>query len=174
MAQRNGHNRWDSPEDEKFQQKRKIRTGLSSGWRYSTFCKTQYSSGAQYGGIPNFVRCHLSVIHLLDRIAQLPTMTVEIDDEGKYGRSYYTDDPYAEKRVYTWHEGKYNVKALVEEVGEWNQMLAVMSGAINGHARNERVVHRHGVADLGVPRLLSTWSSRGSRTISTLSRFCKP
>ncbi|MGO8750603.1 MAG: hypothetical protein ACLQNE_32035 [Thermoguttaceae bacterium] len=128
---RNGHNRWDSPEDEKFQQKRKIRTGLSSGWRYSTFCKTQYSSGAQYGGIPNFVRCHLSVIHLLDRIAQLPTMTVEIDDEGKYGRSYYTDDPYAEKRVYTWHEGKYNVKALVEEVGEWNQMLAVMSGAIN-------------------------------------------
>ena len=58
-------------------------------------------------------------------------MKVEIDDEGKYGRSYYTDDPWAEKRVYTWHEGKYDVKALVEEVGEWNEMLAVTSGAIN-------------------------------------------
>ena len=47
-------------------------------------------------------------------------MKVEIDDEGKYGRSYYTDDPWAEERVYTWHDGKYDVKALVEEVGEWN------------------------------------------------------
>ena len=87
--------------------------------------------GAAVGGIPNFIRCHLCVIHLLDRIAELPTMKVEIDDEGKYGRSYYTDDPWAEKRVYTWHEGKYDVKALVEEVGEWNEMLAVTSGAIN-------------------------------------------
>ena len=125
---RNGHGRWDLPEEDKFQQKRKVKTGLGSGWRYSTFCKSQYAS--QYG-VPNFIRCHLCVIHLLDRIAQLPTMRVETDDEGKYGRSYYTDDPWAEKRVYTWHEGKYDVKALVEEVGEWNEMLAVTSGAIS-------------------------------------------
>ena len=121
--QRNGHGRWDNPEDEKFQQKRKIKTHLG-GWRYSSFCKTQYASDTNCGGIPNFIRCHLSVIHLLDRIGQLPTMKVEINDEGKYGRSYYTDDPWAEKRVYTWHDGKYDVKALVEEVGEWNEMSA--------------------------------------------------
>jgi len=124
----NGHKSWESPEDDKFEQKRKIKTGFSSGWRYSTFCKTQY--GCQYG-IPNFIRCHLSVIHLLDRIAALPTMKVEINDEGKYGRSYYTDDPWAEERVYTWHDGKYDVKALVEEVGEWNTMIAATFGAIN-------------------------------------------
>ena len=129
--QANGHSHWDDPEDEKFQETRKVRTGLGSGWSYSSFCKTQYSSGAQYGGIPNFIRCHLCVIHLLDRIAQLPTMKVETNDEGKYGRSYYTDDPWAEERVYTWHEGKYDVKALVEEVGEWNEMIATTSGAIN-------------------------------------------
>jgi hypothetical protein len=128
---RNGHKRWEFPEDEKFQEKRKVKTGLSSTWRYSTFCKTQYSSGLQYGGIPNFIRCHLCVIHLLDRIGQLPTMKVEMDDEGKYGRSYYTDDPWAEERVYTWHEGEYDVKALVQEVGEWNEMIAAMSGAMN-------------------------------------------
>ena len=127
-VQANGHDRWEHPDDEKFQQKRKVKTGLGSGWRYSTFCKTQYAS--QYG-IPNFIRCHLCVIHLLDRIAQLPTMKVEINDEGKYGRSYYTDDPWAEKRVYTWHDGKYDVKALVEEVGEWNSMIAAVSGAMN-------------------------------------------
>ncbi len=129
--QRNGHNRWELPEDEKFQEKRKIKTGLGSTWRYSSFCKTQYASSADCGGIPNFIRCHLSVIHLLDRIGQLPTMKVEIDDEGKYGRSYYTDDPWAKKRVYTWHDGKYDVKALVEEVGEWNEMIATTFGAIS-------------------------------------------
>lgn len=77
------------------------------------------------------MRCHLSVIHLLDRIGKLPTMKVEIDDEGKYGRSYYTDDPWAKERVYTWHEGKYDVKALVEEVGSWNEMIATTFGALN-------------------------------------------
>jgi hypothetical protein len=70
------------------------------------------------------------VIHLLDRIAELPTMKVEMDDEGHYGRSYYTDDPWAEERVYTWHDGKYDVKALVGEVGEWNEMTAAGFGAI--------------------------------------------
>ena len=83
------------------------------------------------GGIPNFIRCHLSVIHLLDRIGQLPGIKVDIDDEGKYGRSYYTDDPWAEKRVYTWHDGLYDVKALVQEVGSWNTMIAATFGAIN-------------------------------------------
>ena len=127
----NGHDRWAWPKDEKFQQMRKIRTGLGTGWRYGSFCKTQYSSDPQCGGIPNFVRCHLCVIHLLDRIAQLPGVKVETGDEGKYGRSYYTDDPWAAKRVYTWHDGKYDVKALVQEVGEWNEMIAATFGALN-------------------------------------------
>jgi hypothetical protein len=128
--QANGHARYENPE--KFQERRKIRTGLGSRWSYSTFCKTQYaSSPAEGGGIPNFVRCHLCVIHLLDRIAELPTMRVETNDEGKYGRSYYTDDPWAAERVYTWHEGKYDVRALVEEVGEWNEMIAATFGALN-------------------------------------------
>ena len=112
--ERNGHNRWEFPEDEKFQEKRKIKTRLGSGWRYSTSARLSMRANS---GIPNFVRCHLCVIHLLDRIAALPTMKVEIDDEGKYGRSYYTDDPWAEERVYTWHDGKYDVKALVRRSG---------------------------------------------------------
>lgn len=127
----NGHPRWEHEDDEKFQVKRQIKTGLGTGWRYSSFCKTQYASNADCGGIPNFVRCHLSVIHLLDRIGKLPTMKVQIDDEGKYGRSYYTDEPWAEKRVYTWHEGRYDVKALVEEVSSWNEMIAAQFGAVN-------------------------------------------
>ncbi len=124
----NGHDRWDHPDDKKFQGQRKIKTRLG-GWRWGGFCKTQYASDPECGGVPNFVRCHLCVIHLLDRIASLP-VKVCMDDEGKYGRSYYTDDPWAQKRVYTWHEGQYNVKALVQEVGEWNEMIATMFGAL--------------------------------------------
>jgi hypothetical protein len=129
--QANGHSRYENPDDEKFQEKRKVKTGLGSGWRYSSFCKTQFASSSDCGGIPNFIRCHLCVIHLLDRIGDLPTVKVETNDEGMYGRSYYTDDPYAAERVYTWHDGKYDVKALVQEVGEWNEMLAVQFGAMN-------------------------------------------
>lgn len=127
----NGHQPWTHPDH--FQGRRKIKTRLS-GWRYGTFCKTQYASDPKCGGVPNFIRCHLSVIHLLDRIGQLPTMKVETNDEGKYGRSYYTDDPWAKKRVYTWHDGNYNVKALIQEVGEWNEMIAATFGQLKDMA----------------------------------------
>ncbi len=126
----NGYRSWEHEDDEKFQEQRKIKTHLG-GWRYSSFCKTQYASNPQHGGVANFVRCHLCVVHLLDRIAALPTVKVQVDDEGKYGRSYYTDDPWAAERVYTWHDGLHDVKALVQEVGEWNEMIATRFGAIS-------------------------------------------
>ena len=58
-------NRWEHPDDEKFWQKRKIRTGLASTWQHSSFCTTR----ERHGG--------LCVIPLLDRIAKLPTMKVQ-------------------------------------------------------------------------------------------------
>jgi hypothetical protein len=121
---KNGHP-WKRPSE--FAEKRKIKT-RKPGWRFGTFCKTQYASEPAAGGIPNFIRCHLCAIHLLDRIAKLPTVKVDYNDEGKYGPSNYTDDPWAKNRVYTWHPGKYNVKALIEEVGEWNEMIAAAFG----------------------------------------------
>ena len=113
---------------------RTIKTQLP-GFRWSSFCKTQYASNPECGGVPNFLRCHISSITLLERIAELPRVSVEIDDEGKYGPSHYSDD-YRKARAagreptYVWHTGKYNVKALVEEIGEWNQMVAALGGAL--------------------------------------------
>jgi len=130
----NGFDRWDDPDEDRFREQRFIGTRLG-GWRYSAFCKTQYASNPECGGIPNFIKCHLCVVHLLDRIGALPTMKVQIDDEGRYGRSYYTDDPWDDLRVYTWHEGQYDVKALAEEVGEWNEMIAAQFGALNDALR---------------------------------------
>lgn len=131
---RNGHDRFSMPDDEQFSETRKVRTGLG-GWRWSSFTKTQYASDPRCGGIPNFLRCHVGVVTLLERIAGLPTMTVEINDEGQYGSSTYSDDWKAARSegrepTYTWHPPKHDVRALAEEVGSWNEMIAAMSGAL--------------------------------------------
>ena len=128
---RSGRYGYESPSSDKFSERRPIKTRLASGWHYSAFCKTQYASNPECGGVANFVKCHLCVIHLLERIAKLPTIKVEIDDEGKYGPSYYTDDWRVPDPVYSWHEGQYDVQKLVEEVGEWNEMIAAKCGALN-------------------------------------------
>ena len=46
-------------------QGRTIKTKLS-GWRWRSFCKTQYASNPACGGLTHFLQCHLIVIALLD------------------------------------------------------------------------------------------------------------
>ena len=144
-------NAGSSPRTRSSRRSGRSRPALAPTWRYSTFCKTQYASRPGVRRHPQLHQCHLCVIHLLDRIGQLPTMKVEINDEGKYGRSYYTDDPWAEKRVYTWHDGKYDVKALVQEVGEWNEMIAATFGAMNDMLKASGSELSLGIADFCVP-----------------------
>ena len=118
-----------------FNEVRKVPTQLT-GWYWRSFCKTQYASNPECGGVPNFLKCHISVITLLDRMAKLPGLKVTVDDEGKYGPSTYSDD-YKEayeagrKPTYTRHKGKYSPVALANEVGEWNSMIAGLSGALS-------------------------------------------
>lgn len=114
---------------------RKVPTNLD-GWYWSSFCKTQYASDPECGGVPNFLRCHISVITLLDRIAKLPDVHIRVDDEGKYGPGTYSDD-WKEAReagrdpTYRRHKGRYSPVALANEVGEWNEMIAGFSGAMS-------------------------------------------
>jgi hypothetical protein len=84
--------------------KRRIPTKLV-GWQWSSFCKTQYASDPKFGGIANFLRCHLSVIRMLDFAKQTGLVTVEARDEGHY-----------------WEDR--GLERLVKEVGEWNEMVA--------------------------------------------------
>jgi hypothetical protein len=118
-----------------FSEIRNVATNLS-GWYWRSFCKTQYASNAECGGIPNFLRCHISVITLLDRIAKIPGVRVRVDDEGKYGPSTYSDDwkeayEAGRKPTYRRHKGQYNPAALAKEVGEWNTMIAGFTGALS-------------------------------------------
>ncbi|HVX09954.1 MAG TPA: hypothetical protein VHC22_02015 [Pirellulales bacterium] len=43
----------------------------SSGWRWSSFCKTQYTNHREYGGVANFLKCHIAVIKMLDYAREL-------------------------------------------------------------------------------------------------------
>lgn len=126
-----GRHRWQ----EEFSEVRKVPTGLA-GWHWRSFCKTQYASDPACGGVPNFLRCHISVITLLDRIARIPGVQVKVDDEGKYGPSIYSDDyeearAAARKPTYRRHKGLYNPAALAKEVGEWNTMIAAFAGGLS-------------------------------------------
>jgi hypothetical protein len=84
-----------------------IRTKLS-GWRWSSFCKTQYASDPRCGGVENFLRCHLLVVALLDKAKELGCLE-EVYDEGKF-----------------W--ANRDVKALVPEIESWNGMIAAFAG----------------------------------------------
>jgi hypothetical protein len=84
-----------------------VRTKVS-GWRWTSFCKTQYASDPGCGGVENFLRCHLSLVALLDHAKEIGVLG-DVSDEGDF----------FEKR---------DVKALVQEVGEWNQMIAGFVG----------------------------------------------
>lgn len=88
---------------------KRIPTGLT-GWRWSSFCKTQYASNPECGGIENFLRCHLTVIALLDAAKALG-LVHEVSDEG----DYWTDR---------------DVSALARTVGEWNEGIAAFAGQL--------------------------------------------
>jgi hypothetical protein len=86
-----------------------LQTGMS-GWRWSSFCKTQYASNSTCGGVAHFLRCHLTVIAMLDRAKALGCLD-NVSDEGGF-----------------WE--KRNLPALVQEIGSWNEMIAAFGGKL--------------------------------------------
>ena len=96
--------------------KRKLRTGLP-GWTWSSFCKTQYASNSKCGGVENFLRCHLAVIKMLDHAKSLGILD-DVSDEGDF-----------------WEDR--DVRALAQQVGEWNEMIASSVGELKDLLGNE-------------------------------------
>ena len=88
---------------------KRVRTNLGN-WSWSSFCKTQYASNPQVGGVENFLRSHLAVVKLLDAAADIGILK-EVSDEGDY-----------------WQ--KRDIKALAAEVGDWNTMIAGWAGRL--------------------------------------------
>lgn len=90
-----------------------------SGWSWQSFCKTQYASNMTVGGTANFVRCHMTVVRLLDH-AKAMGILESVNDEGHF-----------------WENR--DVKALVETVGQWNNQMAAIVGQFKDHMCGEVV-----------------------------------
>ena len=96
--------------DQQTGKTKRLRTGYDD-WSGRGFCKTQYASDPQCGGIRNFLRAHLSVCRMLDHAKQLD-LVVEVSDEGDF----------FEKR---------DVADLAKTVGIWNEQIAAFVGALS-------------------------------------------
>ena len=79
-------------------------------WSWSSFCKTQYASNPEYGGIEHFVKCHLSIIKLLDEAKKMD-MIYRVSDEGGYWK-------------------KRNLQELISCVEEYNTLVAAVVGGL--------------------------------------------
>ena len=79
-------------------------------WCWRSFCKTEYASSPAAGGVQNFLRCHVSVIRMLDHAKEIGILA-SVGDEGGF-----------------WE--KRDVETLAKEVGEWNQGMAAMVGQL--------------------------------------------
>ena len=88
--------------------RRTIRTGLS-GWRWGSFCKTEYASDA---GMANFLRRHVAVVRMLDR-AQEVGLAPSVHDESDY---WQTRD----------------IVALARRQGGWNENVAAWAKQVKG------------------------------------------
>jgi hypothetical protein len=81
----------------------KLATGLT-GWRWASFCKTQYASNPNCVRVPNFLQAHIGLVRLLDGSKELGLLK-DVKDEGGF-----------------WDQR--DVTALVKEIGAWNAMMA--------------------------------------------------
>ena len=97
-------------EDDRTGKPKRLRTNLA-GWSGRGFCKTQYASDDRCGGVPNFLRAHLSVCRLLDHAKELGILK-EISDEGEFFV-------------------KRDIPALVNTIANWNAFIAAGVGAFD-------------------------------------------
>ena len=68
------------------------------------FCKTQYASNPEYGGLENFIKCHLLIVKMLDAANELGIVN-DVSDEGGY-----------------WD--KRNLQGLTSTINQYNIMMA--------------------------------------------------
>jgi hypothetical protein len=55
-------------------------------WTWSSYCKTQYASNPEYGGLDNFITSHLKIVALLDAAVSLG-IACDVSDNGQYWES---------------------------------------------------------------------------------------
>ena len=133
-------------EDERTRKPKRLRTNLAA-WSGGGFCKTQYASDARCGGVPNFLRAHLSVCRLLDHAKELGILK-SVSDEGDF----------FENR---------DIPALVNEIASWNAFIAA------GVEAFDELVGAKGVAPIKEFPNFEHLEAQGQDQIDGLLRWIK-
>jgi len=81
-----------------------------TSWQWHAYCKTQYASNPEYGGIENFLKSHISVLKILEFAQQLGILAEATDPSG-----------YWENR---------DLEALVKHVTQQNIFIAAIMGSL--------------------------------------------
>lgn len=89
-------------------------------WSWTSFCKTQYASNPEYGGLENFLKCHLMIVKMLDAACELGITCSVIDETG-----------YWEHR---------NIEELAKIVHQHNLLIAAFTGKIKDDLATEGIV----------------------------------
>ncbi|MEM6753499.1 MAG: hypothetical protein AAF630_11065 [Cyanobacteria bacterium P01_C01_bin.38] len=79
-------------------------------WSWTGFCKTQYASNPEYGGLENFLKCHLLIVKMLDAACELG-IDCDVSDEGGYWDSR-------------------DIEKLTSTIGEYNTLIAGFAGKL--------------------------------------------
>ncbi|MDY6898840.1 MAG: hypothetical protein SWZ49_12275 [Cyanobacteriota bacterium] len=79
-------------------------------WSWTGFCKTQYASNPEYGGLENFLKCHLLIVKMLDAANELGIVS-DVSDEGGY-----------------WD--KRDIQELTSTINQYNIMMAGVLGKL--------------------------------------------
>ena len=111
---------WVPPRDDDWQ----VLRGQPWTWHWAAACKTQYASIVSAG---HFVRCHTSIVALLDEAVKLG-FDVRVNDEGAFWESRDTD-------------------RLLAHVDHMNRIVAAFAGAVHdrigGEHRLEAPIFEH-------------------------------
>jgi hypothetical protein len=79
-------------------------------WSWTGFCKTQYASNPEYGGLENFLKCHLMIVKILDAACE-SGITCKVDDETGY-----------------WENR--NIEELATTIRQHNVLIAALTGEL--------------------------------------------
>ena len=83
-----------------------VRTEIR-GWCWRSFCQTLSASEDEFGGVENYVRCHLTVTKLLDYASEIGVLRDVFDETG-----FWIDR---------------NLEALGESPAKWNEQVERMA-----------------------------------------------
>jgi hypothetical protein len=84
--------------------------GKKNNWYWHCYCKNQYASNPEYGGVENFIKSHLFLISILDEISKLG-IKCKVNDPTGY-----------------WKSRK--LKDLTDNIEEANLLVAAIIGSL--------------------------------------------